>query len=178
MKNLDVVDDVIYFKWRVASIWRKYDDNIDETDWDAVYRRGRFLGIYEQLVRILHRNTKNISEDYKNTDFFRLALVTYVDLYCRIIVRDNFIEGEEDVGVMALCEYYDRDYEAMAKLPNSAYVSEEVNPEIWIRYMRDEISYFGVRNLALLDVMNALYYQEKGELVKFLPAEEYKVFVL
>lgn len=119
-------------KQRDEAIWQKYCQNVDENDLVAIYRQGMFLGIYEQLVRILRRNTENIAQDYRNSDFFKLALVTYVDLYCRILVRQEFATEEQDIATIAISAYYNKDYDEIIKLPQSAYISENADAEMWV----------------------------------------------
>ena len=53
-------------KKRDKAIEASYLVDDDTADMNAIVRQGKFLGIYEQLVRILHRNTDNIPEDIKN----------------------------------------------------------------------------------------------------------------
>lgn len=48
-KSMEIAD----LKQRDEAIWQKYCQNVDEDDLVAIYRQGMFLGIYEQLVRIL-----------------------------------------------------------------------------------------------------------------------------
>ena len=52
-KSMEIAD----LKQRDEAIWQKYCQNVDEDNLVAIYRQGMFLGIYEQLVRILRRNT-------------------------------------------------------------------------------------------------------------------------
>ena len=172
--NRDESMEIADLKQRDEAIWQKYCKNVDENNLVAIYRQGMFLGIYEQLVRILRRNTENIAQDYRNSDFFKLALVTYVDLYCRILVRQEFAAGEEDIAAIAISAYYDQDYGEIIKLPQSVYVSENSAAEMWVRYMQSEIIVWGVRNLALLDVINGFYYRQYGKLMRFEAAEKHK----
>lgn len=160
-KSMEIAD----LKQRDEAIWQKYCQNVDEDDLVAIYRQGMFLGIYEQLVRILRRNTENVAKDYRNSDFFKLALVTYVDLYCRILVQQEFAAEEQDIAAIAISAYYNKDYDEIIKLPQSAYGSENAAAEMWVRYMRSEIIVWGVRNLALLDVINGFYYRQYGKLI-------------
>ena len=172
--NRDESMETADLKQRDEAIWQKYCQNVDENDLVAIYRQGMFLGIYEQLVRILRRNTENIAQDYRNSDFFKLALVTYVDLYCRILVRQEFAVEEQDIAAIAISAYYNKDYGEIIKLPQSAYISENADAEMWVRYMRSEIIVWGVQNLALLDVINGFYYRQYGKLMRFEAAEKYK----
>lgn len=172
--NRDESMETADLKQRDEAIWQKYCQNVDENDLVAIYRQGMFLGFYEQLVRILRRNTENIAQDYRNSDFFKLALVTYVDLYCRILVRQEFATEEQDIAAIAISTYYNQDYGKIIKLPQSAYISENADAEMWVRYMRSEIIVWGVRNLALLDVINGFYYRQYGKLMRFEAAEKYK----
>lgn len=165
--------EIADLKQRDEAIWQKYCQNVDEDDLVAIYRQGMFLGIYEQLVRILRRNTENVAKDYRNSDFFKLALVTYVDLYCRILVQREFAAEEQDIAAIAISAYYNKDYDEIIKLPQSAYGSENATAEMWVRYMRSEIIVWGVRNLALLDVINGFYYRQYGKLMRFEAAEKY-----
>lgn len=167
--------DAVALKQRDELIWQKYTHNVDENNLEAVYLQGAFLGILEQLVRILHRNTGNISRDFKDCNFFKLALITYVDLYCKILVQPEFAEGAKDVAHIAISEYYNKDYEVIATLPQVPIVSNETACGSWVRYMRYQFLCFGIRNLALLDVMNSYYFHLTGELNHFLPAVEHKI---
>ena len=169
-KSMEIAD----LKQRDEAIWQKYCQNVDEDNLVAIYRQGMFLGIYEQLVRILRRNTENVAKDYRNSDFFKLALVTYVDLYCRILVQREFAAEEQDIAAIAISAYYNKDYDEIIKLPQSAYASGNATAEMWVRYMRSEIIVWGVRNLALLDVINGCYYRQYGKLMRFEAAEKYK----
>lgn len=157
-------------KKRDQEIENKYlvDDETD--DMGAIARQGYYLGIHEQLLRILHRNTDNIPEDIKNTDFFKVALVTYIDLYCRIIVASKFPEGVDDIANITLSKFYDMDYEKIVSLPNSiAYTNEN-----WVTGMAKNISIFGVQNTALLVVIESMLSTTTGKTVRFGVAEENK----
>lgn len=70
--NRDESMETADLKQRDEAIWQKYCQNVDENNLVAIYRQGMFLGIYEQLVRILRRNTENIAQDYRNSDFSSL----------------------------------------------------------------------------------------------------------
>lgn len=98
--------EIADLKQRDEAIWQKYCQNVDEDNLVAIYRQGMFLGIYEQLVRILRRNTENVAKDYRNSDFFKLALVTYVDLYCRILVQREFAAEEQDIAAIAIMRIF------------------------------------------------------------------------
>ena len=95
-------------------------------------------------------------------------------MYCRILVRQKFAAGEEDIAAIAISAYYDQDYGEIIKLPQSVYVSENSAAEMWVRYMQSEIIVWGVRNLALLDVINGFYYRQYGKLMRFEAAEKHK----
>lgn len=164
---------ITQLKQHNEQIWQKYTQNVQETDINAVYRQGVFLGLHEQLVRLLHRNTGNIPQNIKDSDFFKLALVTYVDLYCQILVRPEFPAMEEDIAAIAISEYYNNNYELIAALPPYPLAPDKTEPGSWARYMRSQIVVYGIRNLALLDVINWYCSQQTGTNVCFQPAEKY-----
>lgn len=95
-------------------------------------------------------------------------------MYCRILVQREFAAEEQDIAAIAISAYYNKDYDEIIKLPQSAYGSENATAEMWVRYMRSEIIVWGVRNLALLDVINGFYYRQYGKLMRFEAAEKYK----
>lgn len=167
MKNKKIEE----LKRRDEAIWRKYNDGVDENDLEAVYWRGLFLGCYEQMVRILRRNCGNIPVGMKKTKLFELVLVTYVALYGKYIVATKFPEIADDVVTYGLSEYLEWEYEVIASLP--APLSED-DTEAWVRVMKGLIIINGVRNLALLDIMNSFIYTFTGIPGRLRVADEYK----
>lgn len=107
----------------------------------------------------------------KKTKLFELVLVTYVALYGKYIVATKFPEIADDVVTYGLSEYLEWEYEVIASLP--APLSED-DTEAWVRVMKGLIIINGVRNLALLDIMNSFIYTFTGIPGRLRVADEYK----
>lgn len=157
-------------KKRDQAIEAKYLVDDATADVQAIMKQGKYLGIYEQLVRILHRNTDKIPEAVKEMGFFKLALVTYVDIYCQEIVTPEFPEGAKDVGTIAISKYYDMDYEKIVDLPESI-SNEDVQ---WVNATRRMVSVFGINNETLLWLIEQFMTQLTGKEVHYGLAEEFK----
>ena len=157
-------------KKRDKAIEASYLIGNNTEDMNAIVRQGKFLGIYEQLVRILHRNTDNIPEDVKNIGFYRLALVTYVDLYCQVVVAPEFPEGAKDIGHYALSKFFEMDYEKLVDLPEPI-ADEDVQ---WVNAARRMLTVFGIRDGSLLWIMEQFMSQLTETEVKYGLAEENK----
>lgn len=67
--NRDESMETADLKQRDEAIWQKYCQNVDENNLVAIYRQGMFLGIYEQLVRILRRNTEILPKTIETAIF-------------------------------------------------------------------------------------------------------------
>lgn len=157
-------------KKRDQEIEAKYLVDDATADVQAIMKQGKYLGIYEQLVRILHRNTDNIPESVKELGFFKLALVTYVDIYCQEVVAPEFPEGAKDVGTIAISKYYNMDYEKIVDLPESI-SNEDVH---WVNATRRMVRVFGINNETLLWLTEQFMTQLTGQEVHYSIAEEFK----
>lgn len=157
-------------KKRDKAIEASYLVDDDTADMNAIMRQGKFLGIYEQLVRILHRNTDNIPEDVKNLGFCRLALVTFVDLYCQEVVAPEFPEGSKDIGNYALSKFLNMDYENIVDLPESI-ADQDVQ---WVNATRRMLKALGIRSEALLWLIEQFMSKLTEQEVHYGLAEEFK----
>ena len=155
---------------RDKAIEASYVVDDSTADMNAIIRQGKFLGIYEQLVRIIHRNTDNIPEAVKEMGFFKLALVTYVDIYCQEVVVPEFPEGAKDVGTIAISKYYNMDYEKIVDLPES--IADQDVP--WVNSTRRMVSVFGINNETLLWLIEQFMSQITEKEVHYGLAEENK----
>ena len=143
-------------KKRDKAIEASYLVDDDTADMNAIMRQGKFLGIYEQLVRILHRNTDNIPEDVKNLGFCRLAL--------------EFPEGSKDIGNYALSKFLNMDYENIVDLPESI-ADQDVQ---WVNATRRMLKALGIRSEALLWLIEQFMSKLTEQEVHYGLAEEFK----
>lgn len=157
-------------KKRDANIEASYLVDDKTASEEEIVRQGMFLGIYEQLVRILHRNTDNIPDEVKNIGFYKLALVTYVNLYCQVVIAPKFPEGARDIGDYALSKFLNMDYEKIVDLPEPI-ADEDVQ---WVNATRRMMTVFGIQDGSLLWIMEQFMSQLTETEVKYGLAEENK----
>lgn len=125
-----------------------------------------------ELVRCLRRNTGNLPDELKRTDFFYTALVFYVKSYCEIVLAPAGASLAEKTAKTALSVYFNADKRRLAVLPTFSEVSYYAQNKPWGDYMIEELTRMRTQSLGLLDVMNMYCYTRTYELHFFPPAEE------
>lgn len=125
--------------------------------------RGMFLGIYEQTLRILHKNIDTIPEEVKKLPFFYEALITYIDLYSVIVVSPHF-PSFDLVSRMVIREFFKGDYKIIDNLPQSKARNFELP---WVRAMAKNIQIFGINNTALLATIEGYMEQKTGKTIRY-----------
>jgi len=130
----------------------------------------RTLGDERVILESMRDMADKIPEAVKEMGFFKLALVTYVDIYCQEVVTPEFPEGAKDVGTIAISKYYDMDYEKIVDLPESI-SNEDVQ---WVNATRRMVSVFGINNETLLWLIEQFMTQLTGKEVHYGLAEEFK----
>ncbi len=155
-------------------IMSNYADNINEHDVEAVCRRGIFLGCCEQLVRILHRNTDNIPLYFKQFNYYYEIVVTYVDLYCDLLVKPRFANKypniEKDIAAISIAKFFNDDYNIIDVLPPSS-ANQTAQ---WITKMKKIIKIFGIHSDILILILEGFSSELVGEPVHFKIADNFK----